>query len=257
MRIEGTVVIITGASEGIGAACAKEFARCGARVSVTARSEAKLRAAAPEGALVTPGDVTQDAARRLVVERTLDRFGGVDILINNAGRGLYLPSWQTPMEEARGLMELNFFSALAMTQLVVPHMREKGRGTVVNVSSIAGKTPLPWLPLYSASKSALDALTAGLRMELKRDGIHTLLASPVYVQTGFQRNAGGGPPPERIARSGRFRVTAEECAASIRRAVERDARTVMSPRSGWLLVAAMRLFPAFMESRFAEINGTG
>jgi short-subunit dehydrogenase len=255
MRIEGKIVLVTGASGGLGAACAAEFARSGALLSLTARSEAGLAAAARPEDLVTPGDVTLEADRRRVFERTLERFGRVDILVNAAGRGLYRPSWQTPLADARALMDLNFCAALAMTQLVVPGMRERREGVIVNVGSVASRVNLPWLPLYSASKSALDSLTRSLRLELKRDGVHAMLACPVYVRTAFQQHAEGAPPAK--IRSGmRFAVSAAECAAAIRRGVEREARTVMSPRSGWLLVAAMRLLPGLVESRLAEINGT-
>src|SRR6185369_8359682 len=123
MRIDGKVVLITGASEGIGAACAAEFASRGARLSLTARSEAGLRRAAGADGLITPGDLTLEETRRQVVDRTLERFGAIDILINNAGVGFYAPSWCAPEEQTRGLMELNFFALLGMTQLVVPHMR--------------------------------------------------------------------------------------------------------------------------------------
>ncbi len=257
MRLDGKVTLITGASEGIGAACAAEFARAGARLSLTARSEAGLRAAAPgTDALITPGDITREETRRAVVERTLERFGAIDILINNAGAGLYLPSWSAAMHEVRAMMELNFFALVGLTQLVVPHMRARRSGTVVNVSSIAGKVPLPWLTLYSASKFAVGAFTEGLRMELKRDGVRTLLVCPGYVRTRFQQHARGGPAPDAILSARRFTITAETCAAAIRRGVEREARTVVTPRTGWLFILAMRLFPAFVESRMAAINQT-
>lgn len=256
MRLDGKIALITGASEGIGAACAAELARAGARLSLTARSEAGLRAAGGPDALVTPGDITSEETRRAVVQRTLDRFGAIDILINNAGAGLYLPSWNTPLEEARRLMELNFFALLGMTQLVVPHMRGRRSGMIVNVGSIAGKVPLPWLTLYSASKFAVGALTEGMRMELRRDGIRTLIVCPGYVQTAFQQHARGGPPPDALQRGRRFAITADGCARAIRRGIERDARTVMAPRGGWLFVLAMRLFPSFVEARMAALNQT-
>ena len=256
MRLDGKVVLITGASGGIGAACAAEFARAGARLSLTARSEPGLRAAARNGALITPGDITSDDTRRAVVARTLEHFGAVDVLINNAGAGLYMPSWSAPLEEVRSLMELNFFALLAMTQLVVPHMRARRSGMIVNVGSIAGKVPLPWLTLYSASKFAIGAMTEGLRMELRRDDVHTMMVCPGYVQTGFQQHARGGPAPDAILSGRRFAISAADCANAIRRGVERDARTVVTPRSGWLLILAMRLFPSFVEARMAALNHT-
>lgn len=256
MRIDGKVVLITGASKGIGAACALEFARAGARLSLTARSAEGLSKAAPPDALLTPGDLTREETRRAVTERTLERFGAIDILINNAGAGLYRPSWNAPMEEVRWLLELNLFAPLALSQLVAPHMRGRRSGLIVNVGSIAGKMPLPWLTIYSASKYALGALTEGMRMELRRDGVRTMIVCPGYVRTGFQENARGGPPPEAMVRGRRFAITAEQCASAIRRGVEREARTVVTPRSAWLLIAAMRLFPAFIEARLAALNQT-
>ena len=255
MRLQGKVVLITGASEGIGAACAAELSRAGARLTHTARSESGLRAAAAGAdALVIPGDITLDQTRRAVVARTLDRFGSIDILVNNAGAGLYLPSWSAPMDEVRQLMELNLVAVLGMTQLVVPHMRARRAGMIVNVGSIAGKVALPWLTLYSASKFAVGAFTEGLRMELKRDGVRAMVVCPGYVRTGFQEHARGGPVPAAMVRARRFTITAAQCAAAIRRGIERDARTVVTPRSGWLFVLAMRLFPSFVESQMAALN---
>ena len=255
MRIDGKVVLITGASQGIGAACAAEFARAGARLSLTARSAEELRKAGGVEALITAGDITEDAVRRRVVENTLERFGAIDILINCAGTGLYLHSWTAPFEEIRRLMELNFFALLAMTQLVAPHMRARKSGMIVNVGSIGGKVTLPWMTVYSASKFAVGSLTEGLRMELRRDGVRALLVAPGYVKTGFQKHATGSPP-ETVLRSRRFAISARQCAVDIRRGVERDARTVVTPRASWLLVLAWRLAPALMEARFAGINGT-
>ena len=256
MRLDGKVVLITGASQGIGAACAGEFVRAGARLSLAARTEEGMRAAGGPDALVTPADITTEAGRQLVVERTMERFGAIDILINNAGVGLYSPSWNSPMEEVRRLMELNFFAVIGMTGLVAPHMRARRSGMVVNVGSIAGKMTLPWLTVYSASKYALGSLTDGLRMELRGAGIGAMLVCPGYVLTGFQKNVIAGQAPPKVIEGRRFAVTAAQCARDIRRGVERGARTVMTPRSGWLLVAAMRLFPSLVESRMAEMNGT-
>ena len=190
------------------------------------------------------------------MDRTLERYGTIDILINNAGVGAYRPSWEMPMDEVRALMELNFFAVVGLTQMVAPHMRARRSGLIVNIGSIAGKMTLPWMTLYSASKSALGTLTEGARMELLRDGVHTMLVCPGYVQTGFQQNVLEGRPPEKVLQGRKMAITAAECASAIRRGVERDARTVLAPRAGWLLVAAMRLFPSLVERRMAQMNGT-
>ena len=256
MRIAGKIVLITGGSEGVGAACAAEFAACGAKLSLVARNEEGLRRVGGPDALITAGDITQEETRRRAVDRTLERYGAIDILINNAGVGLYQPSFEMPLEEARYLMELNFFAPLALTQLVVPHMRARHSGTIVNVGSIAGKVVLPWLTIYSVTKYALGALTEGQRMELRRDGVHTMIVCPGYVKTNFQKNARAGQAPDAVVRARTGAITPEACAAAIRRGVERDARTVVTPRVGWLFVLAMRLFPALVESRMARVNGT-
>jgi short-subunit dehydrogenase len=256
MQLDGKVVLITGASDGIGAACAAEFAAAGARLSLTARSADGLARAGGPSALITAGDLTIEETRRQVVERTMARFGGVDILINNAGVGLYGHSWSASLDDARHLMELNFFALLGIMQLVIPHMRDRRSGMIVNVSSIGGKIPLPWMTLYSASKYAVNALTEGLRMELRADGVKTMLVCPGYVTTGFQEHVRSGRAPDSVVRARRQAITAAECARAIRRGVERDARTILAPKAGWILVALARLFPRLVEARMAEMNGT-
>lgn len=253
MRVDGKVVLITGASEGIGAACAAEFARAGAKLSLTARNEAGLVRVGGSDALVTPADITDEASRRRVVERTLERFGSIDILINNAGVGMYAPSWRAPLDQARRMWEVNYFALLGMIQLVVPQMRARRSGTIVNIGSIGGKMTLPWLTLYSSSKYAVGSLTEGLRMELRRDNVHAMLVCPGYVKTAFQQNVLGGEPPSDIKRAKRMAITPEQCATDIRRGVERQARTVMSPASGWFLVMMYRLFPGEAQRRMAAM----
>jgi short-subunit dehydrogenase len=254
MRIDGKIVLITGASEGIGAACAHAFRERGARLSLTSRSPAGLAASGGADALTTAGDVTDEQARRNIVNRTLERFGTIDILINNAGMGMYAPSWRAPMADVRRMFELNLFAPIEMAQLVVPHMRERRTGMLVNVGSIAGKVTLPWFTLYSASKYALGSWTDGLRMELKQDGIHCMTVCPGYVKTGFQQHVLAGRPPEKVLQGKRFAISATQCAEAIVRGVERDARTVVTPASGWLFILAERLLPSFVDGRMAAIN---
>ena len=254
MRIQGRVVLITGASEGIGAACAAAFEKRGARLSLISRNAEKLSKVGGPETLRTAGDITSEESRLNVVARTMAHFGDIDILVNNAGMGFYSPAWAAPLPEARALFELNFFAPLALTQLVVPYMRERKRGSIVNVSSVAGKVTLPWFTLYSVSKFALGSLTDGLRAELKPYGIHAMTVCPGYVKTEFQSHALGTRPPDPIAKGRRFAITPEECAEAIAAGVERDARTVVVPRILWLFVALSRMFPATVESRLAAIN---
>jgi short-subunit dehydrogenase len=253
MRIQGRVVLITGASEGIGAATAREFEKRGARLSLIARTAEKLVKVGGPDTLRTTGDITSEEMRRNLVERTMAHFGDIDILVNNAGMGFYSPAWNVPMPETRALLELNLLAPLALTQLVVPYMRERKRGVIVNVSSIAGKVTLPWFTLYSVSKFALGSLTDGLRMELKRDGIHAMTVCPGYVKTHFQSHALGTRPPQSVMKGQQYAISADECAEAIARGVEREARTVVVPRIFGMFVVLSRMFPGILESKLADI----
>jgi short-subunit dehydrogenase len=253
MRLEGAVALITGASEGIGAATADLLRQRGARLSLVARSESRLISLSGPKDLVNPGDLLKPADRKRVIERTMEKYGRIDLLINNAGAGLYAPSHQTSMEDARKLFELNFFAPLELSQLAAEHMKNQRGGTIVNVSSIAGKMTLPWFTLYSASKYAVVSLSEGLRMELRSYGVHCMAVCPGYVRTRFQMNVLHGAPPALTAWQRHWAITPQQCARDIVKGIERGARTVVTPRSGWLLVAAQRLFPGVLERRLESI----
>lgn len=253
--LNGKVVIITGASEGIGAHLAAVLQRRGVHLSLIARNGAKLAAVAASGDLVTAGDITEDSVRSALIAGTVARWGKIDILINNAGRGSYYSAFETPLAEARALFELNFFGPLALAQLAAPYLR-RTRGSIVNVSSIAGQINLPWLPVYSASKFALAAITSTQRTELKRDGVHVMGVFPGYVATDFQAHASGPPPPDRVVRGRRFAVSPEQCAEAIVNGIAHRKRMVVTPRAGWTLVWANRFFPGFIESRMERVRHT-
>lgn len=257
MEIRGKAVLITGASEGIGASCVEAFRKRGARLSLAARSEEKLKRLAAPGDVLTAGDLADPDVRRRCVDGTLERFGAIDILVNNAGVGLYQPSWKADFEAVRRLMEINYFVPLAMSQLVAPHMIARRAGVIVNVGSIAGKVTLPWMTLYSASKYALGALTNGLRLELKQYGVHAMIVCPGYVKTNFQSHSLGGEVPESVRRSKKFAITPERCAEAIVRGVERNQRTVMSPGAGWLFVVAARLLPGLVDWQMHRMYRNG
>jgi short-subunit dehydrogenase len=253
MRLDGKVALVTGASEGIGAALAHALAGRGASLSLTARSEEKLRVTGGGDALVTAGDVLDPLVREAVVSRTIERFGRIDLLINNAGAGLYAPSHMAPMEEARRMWELNFFAPLDLIQRVAPAMKRQRSGFIVNVGSIAGKVTLPWFTLYSASKYAIGSLTDGLRMELRQFGIHTMTVCPGYVNTRFQKNVLHGEPPALSGRTRQWAISPERCAEDIVKGIEQQKRTVVTPASGWLLIALERLLPTLVDRQLERI----
>ena len=192
------VVVITGASGGIGAALARLAGSRGARLVLAARRERELgEIAAKSGAGALP--VVADVTRRDQVERVLDsalvRFGHVDVWVNNAGRGITRPVSALSDEDFDEMMLVNVKSALYGMQAVLPHFQGRGRGHIINLSSMLGRVPLmPQRSAYTAAKHALNALTASLRMELRErwPDIHVSTVSPGVVATEFGVHALGG-----------------------------------------------------------------
>lgn len=249
---EGKVVIVTGASEGIGARLATVLGARGAKLVLTARNEAKLRGSAEPDGVAVAGDLTEEATRRAVIAAAMERFGKIDILINNAGRGSYFAPSDAPLDDTRALFELNFFAPLHLAQLATPYLIQT-RGTIVNVSSIAGQISLPWLSLYSASKFALASLTSTQRMELRRHGVNVMGVFPGYVQTDFQAHATGDAPPARVVQGKRFAVSVERCVDAIVTGIEHRREMVVTPRFGWALVWLNRFLPRVVESRMERV----
>jgi short-subunit dehydrogenase len=244
--LQGKVVIVTGASEGIGASLVTALRKRGAHMALVARNERKLEALAGPDDLILPCDLTRDDGRTAIIEKTARRWGCVDVLINNAGRGSYYSPTAAPLDDARSLFELNFFAPMHLAQMAAPWLKQT-KGTIVNVSSIAGQISLPWLPVYSASKFALASITATQRMELGRHGVHVMGVFPGYVATDFQVHAAGTSPPAAVVKGKRFGVTSVQCAEAILRGIELRRSTVVTPRIGWILIWFNRLFPGLVE----------
>ena len=200
----GPVVVITGASAGIGAALARELAGRHASLVLVARREEILREmAATLGAAVevVPADVTRRADVERVLERALARFGRVDVWVNNAGRGITRPSvLDISDQDLEAMLRDNTRSALYGMQVAVPHFQTRGQGVLVNVSSMLSRTPRATMrAAYSASKAALNSLTESLRFELAatHPKIRVVLVLPGVVATEFGKNAIGGGPDSR------------------------------------------------------------
>lgn len=182
---------MTGASAGIGEATAHALAREGAIVVLEARRQERLDALKAEieagggRALAVPGDITSQAHREQVVRETLEAFGRIDVLVNNAGYGQRGPIEIVPIEAIRGNFETNLFSLIALTQLVIPVMREQQSGRIVNVGSVAGRIARPLSSIYDATKHALEAISDGIRGELAPFGIQVILVEPGFIITEF------------------------------------------------------------------------
>ena len=196
------VVVVTGASAGIGAALAEELARRGARLALLARRRARLEEVARRsgGAEAIAADVTRRDEVLRARDAVLARFGRIDAWVNNAGRGITRPVEALADDDLDQMMRDNLKSALYGMQAVLTHMKERGSGTIVNVSSMLGRVPFSSLrSAYSASKAALTSLTESLRFELAKDhpGIRLVLVFPGVVATDFGNNALFGGPDSR------------------------------------------------------------
>ena len=188
-----STVIVTGASMGIGRALALAFADEKATLILSARGRDALEEVAREvtargaHAVVVPGDVTDEAHRVDLISHAVDH-GGVDVLVNNAGRGFYAPALAIDLEKLRELFELNVLAPLRLVQLAAPHL-QAARGTVVMMSSVAGVVAAPRYAAYAASKFALEAIAMSLRSELAEVGVRVVVIRPGPVDTPFRAHA--------------------------------------------------------------------
>lgn len=179
------VALVTGASSGIGKATAKQLLSDGLIVYVAARRIEKMKDLEALGAIAVKMDVTEESEMVNCVKMIQDQHGGVDILVNNAGYAIYGAMEDTSMEDARRQFEVNIFGLARMTQLVLPYMREKGSGTIINISSMGGKIYTPMGSWYHATKHALEGWSDCLRLELAPFGIDVVIIEPGAIKTEF------------------------------------------------------------------------
>jgi short-subunit dehydrogenase len=191
MNIKGKVVIVTGASYGIGLETARLLFKQGAKLALTARTKKKLDELAAElpGAATFPADMSVESEARAVIGRALKHFGNVDILINNAGQGYDASVESTDTALFHKIFELNVIGPLAAMQEVIPVMRkQKEGGVIVNVSSATALMYLPDMGAYSSTKRMLNGITLTAREELKGDNIRLSVVYPYITKTGFENN---------------------------------------------------------------------
>ncbi len=260
MELEGQVVVVTGASMGIGEAIAKKFADEGASVVLLSRDAARAEAARarvgfPERTVALSCDVRNSEEIDRVLGLTLHHFKRVDVWVNNAGHGLLDSVAEMDMQACHDMFETNFFGALSAMQAVIPVMRQQGGGTIVNISSVAGHIPIPFHAAYSATKFAMNAIGKAAGVELKKDGIHVLTVCPGYVRTAFSENAVRGNELKRV-RPGSVRgITAERVARATLRGYLKRKREVIVPWTMHLPVKIYQLFPGVVEWAMGRMAG--
>ncbi|MEM9282151.1 MAG: oxidoreductase [Verrucomicrobiota bacterium] len=208
-------ILITGASSGIGKDTARALAKKGHTVYAAARRLHLLEDLQDVGCIPIELDVSKEAQAIAAVERIEEEQGGIEILINNAGIGLYGSMEETSLDDARYQLEVNLFGLARLTQLVLPHLRENGSGRIINISSVGGRTYTPFASWYHASKHALEGWSDSLRVELKPFSIDVIVIQPGAVKTEFC-DAMSGPILERSGK-GPYKEMATHFAATLQR----------------------------------------
>jgi short-subunit dehydrogenase len=246
MEMDGKVVVVTGASMGIGEAIAKVFADAGASVVLLSRDakraeEARQRIGHSERTLAMACDVRKRAEIEQALALTLQRFRHVHVWVNNAGVGIRDAVADMQESVVRELFETNFFGTISCIQAVVPALRKGGGGTIIDISSVAGHIPVPFMSLYCASKFAVNAIGKGARLELKRDKINVLTVCPGYVSTGFGEhmvaNRQGTVRPQNVRG-----ISAERVARAAYRGYRARKREVVVP---WTMIPVIKLYQLF------------
>ena len=260
MELAGQVVVVTGASMGIGEAIARTFAEEGASVVLLSRDSARAEAARtrigfPDRTIALSCDVRNSEEIDRVLALTLHHFKSVDVWVNNAGHGLLDSVAQMEMAACHDMFETNFFGAVSAMQAVIPVMRQQGGGTIINISSVAGHVPLPFHAAYSATKFALNAIGKAAGVELKKDGIRVLTVCPGYVATAFGANAIQGRELKKVRPTSVRGVSAERVARATLRGYLKQKREVIVPWTMHVPVKLYQLFPAVVEWAMSRMAG--
>ena len=256
----GKVVVVTGASQGIGKALCRELAPQRPKLVLAARDGAALDMVAAEcrtrGAetLVVPTDVSEEAACRVLVEKAVGRFSGVDVLVNNAGMGM-LARFEdvTDLSLYERLMRVNYLGSVYPTFYALPHLK-KSRGQIVAVSSLVGLTGVPMRTAYAATKHAQVGFFDSLRVELRGTGVSVSVIAPYFVQSEIRKRSPG--PDGRTVETSPVReaevMSAEDCARRMVRAMERRQRMLVMSSKGKLQRWVRLVAPALVDRMAAE-----
>lgn len=248
------VAVITGASSGIGKACAEVFARKGYTVVISARNREKLDQVAASicargyDALAVQADVSKEEDCKNLIALTLQHYNRIDVLINNAGLSMRSLFETTELSVLKKLMDTNFWGAVYCTKYALPSLLEQ-KGSVVGISSIAGKKGLPGRTGYSASKFALEGFLETLRTENLKRGLHVLVACPGFTATDIRNTAlsADGSAQGESPRDEKNMMSAEEVANHIFEAVKRRKRDLVLTSQGKLTVFLNKFIPGILD----------
>ena len=252
--MKNKVVIITGASSGIGKALAIEFAKLGAHIVITGRNEARLNEVAEilDGMktrnLCLQLDVAKEKDNEILVNETLNTFGKIDILINNAGISMRALFEEIEMDVFKKVMDINFYGTLYATKYCLPEIL-KTKGSIVGVSSINGYRGTPARTAYTASKYAMNGFMESLRTEVMHRGVHVLVACPGFTGTNIRNaalTADGTSQGESPRDEGKM-MTAEEVAQGIIKAIQKRKRDIVFTTQGKLAVFLNKWMPGRMD----------
>jgi short-subunit dehydrogenase len=261
MAIQGKVVVVTGASMGIGEEVARTFLRQGASVVLASREqgrveEARQRIGAGEhNSMAVACDVRDRSQIDNLIQQTMQRFGRIDVWVNNAGYGLVGSVEKMDMEECRRMFDTNLFGAVECMQAVIPIMKRQRSGAIINISSVAGHIAVPYMAAYGATKHALNCFSKAARLELRDAGIDVITICPGYVNTSFNKNAVRGQDERQIASNLKRGITSQRVAEAVLRAYQERSREVIVPRSNAALVLFYALAPLVIEWGMMKFMG--
>lgn len=254
MKLKDKVIVITGASSGIGKALAFEFAARGSKVVLAARSEEKLQQIAEEIGkkhempIILKTDVSRENDCKNLILAAQESHGRIDVLINNAGISMRALFADTNIDVLKKLMDVNFWGTVYCTKYALPYLLQS-KGSVVGVSSIVGFKGLPGRTGYSSSKFAMHGFLETLRIENLKKGLHVLIACPGFTASNIRNTAldGDGKQQGESPRTEEKMMTAEEVAKHIANAVEKRKRTLILTSQGKMTVFLNKFLPGFMD----------
>ena len=254
MKLKDKVVIVTGATSGIGEACALVFGRAGSKIVITGRSQVKLDHAlerlkkAGIDALGIMADAGSESDNKKMAEETVKHFGRIDILVNNAGISMRALFEDLDMEVFRKVMDTNFWGTVYATKYCLPEIL-KNKGSIVGVSSINGYRGTPARTAYTASKYAMNGFFESLRTEVMKRGVHVLVACPGFTASNIRNNAltADGSVQGESPREEEKMMTSEEVAEEIFNATIKKKRDIVLTRQGKLAVILNKWMPGIMD----------